>query len=343
MKKLLQFFGKYEWNSLLHFKLDLIFSEVLRNHETGPELLKALFEESHFLNYITQLIRSEDYQLKNETGRRIERGFMPYIIRFIDTLEGMREKSTYIDQQIKKFGEEEWTEVWKDKIQPKKNKYAKQLGGHNPNQKQIPMKKEEDTLTSSINSKYTSYEKGDKETQKTNEDVDQPEEDILNKRETEDDDDDDTDLGSRRTQMLGSIDNSGDKHRNLYIQTTTQDDDEPDSSFKAWNVSNPEDELQKEKEKKGPGLTMEELSNEFDFARVEEEKFDDFDSQRVHDEGFSADEFGEYQKGEEFFDAQGPEEAREVGANEDEDYNDYNFWKVDVGANYDLDKLMRDM
>lgn len=133
MKKLLQFFGKYEWNSLLHFKLDLIFSEVLRNHETGPELLKALFEESHFLNYITQLIRSEDYQLKNETGRRIERGFMPYIIRFIDTLEGMREKSTYIDQQIKKFGEEEWTEVWKDKIQPKKNKYAKQLGGHNPN------------------------------------------------------------------------------------------------------------------------------------------------------------------------------------------------------------------
>ena len=205
------------------------------------------------------------------------------------------------------------------------------------------MKKEEDTLTSSINSKYTSYEKGDKETQKTNEDVDQPEEDILNKRETEDDDDDDTDLGSRRTQMLGSIDNSGDKHRNLYIQTTTQDDDEPDSSFKAWNVSNPEDELQKEKEKKGPGLTMEELSNEFDFARVEEEKFDDFDSQRVHDEGFSADEFGEYQKGEEFFDAQGPEEAREVGANEDEDYNDYNFWKVDVGANYDLDKLMRDM
>ena len=43
--------------------------------------------------------------------------------------------------------------------------------------------------------------------------------------------------------MLGSIDNSGDKHRNLYIQTTTQDDDEPDSSFKAWNVSNPEDEL----------------------------------------------------------------------------------------------------
>ena len=53
MKKLLQFFGKYEWNSLLHYKLDLIFAEVLRNHETNPELLKALFEGSHFLNYIT--------------------------------------------------------------------------------------------------------------------------------------------------------------------------------------------------------------------------------------------------------------------------------------------------
>lgn len=143
--------------------------------------------------------------------------------------------------------------------------------------------------------------------------------------------------------MLGSIDNSSDKHRNLYIQTTTtQDDDDADSSFKAWNVNNPEDELKREKERKGPGLTMEELSNEFDFARVEEdEKYGDFDHQK--DEGFSADEFGEYQRGEEFFDAQGPEEAQEVGANEDEEYNDYNFWKVDVEANYDLDKLMRDM
>lgn len=87
---------------------------------------------------------------------------MPYIIRFIDSLENMRERSTYIDEQIKSFGEDEWAEVWKSKIQPKKNKYAKQLGGHNPNQKQ-PIKKEEDSLSASLNSKYTSYEKGDKE------------------------------------------------------------------------------------------------------------------------------------------------------------------------------------
>lgn len=63
--------------------------------------------------------------MKNQTGRRIERGFMPYIIRFIDNLENMRERSTYIDEQIKQFGEEAWGEVWKNKIQPKKNKYAK--------------------------------------------------------------------------------------------------------------------------------------------------------------------------------------------------------------------------
>lgn len=50
---------------------------------------------------------------------------MPYIIRFIDNLENMRERSTYIDEQIKQFGEEAWGEVWKNKIQPKKNKYAK--------------------------------------------------------------------------------------------------------------------------------------------------------------------------------------------------------------------------
>ena len=59
-------------------------------------------------------------------------------------------------------------------------------------------------------------------------------------------------------------------------------------------------------------------------------------------EGFSADEFGDFQKGEEFFDAVGPEEAQEVGANEDEEYNDYNYWKMDFG-NYDLDKLMREI
>ena len=57
MKKLVQFFGKYEWNSLLHFKLDLIFSEILRTQE--PKLMTALFEQAHFLNYVTQLVRSE--------------------------------------------------------------------------------------------------------------------------------------------------------------------------------------------------------------------------------------------------------------------------------------------
>ena len=95
MKKLVQFFGKYEWNSLLHFMLDLIFSEILRTQE--PKLMTALFEQAHFLNYVTQLVRSEDFQLKNETGRRIERGFYPYLIRFLDNLETMREKNEYVD------------------------------------------------------------------------------------------------------------------------------------------------------------------------------------------------------------------------------------------------------
>ncbi len=133
LKKLLQLFGKHEWNSLLHFKLDLIFSEILRNHDSNPQMLHALFEEGHCINYVTQLIRSEDFQLKNKTGRRIERGFFPYIIRFIDTIETLREKSTYIEEQLNKFGEEEWKDIWKERVTPKKTKYAKQLGGHNPN------------------------------------------------------------------------------------------------------------------------------------------------------------------------------------------------------------------
>ena len=46
-------------------------------------------------------------------------------------------------------------------------------------------------------------------------------------------------------------------------------------------MDDPENELSKDQaaEKKGPGLTMEELSNEFDFSREEQEdRFGDFDS-----------------------------------------------------------------
>lgn len=92
---------------------------------------------------------------------------------------------------------------------PKKTKYAKQLGGHHPNQKG-PIKKDEDLLTGSISNKFTSYQ-GSKEKSE-----EEPEEDIPNKRE-EDDDEDDDDIGAGRRNMLGSIDKSTDKHRNLYI------------------------------------------------------------------------------------------------------------------------------
>ncbi len=38
-----------------------------------------------------------------------------------------------------------------------------------------------------------------------------------------------------------------------------------------------------------------------------------------------------------------PEEEEEVGAREDVEYNDANFWKLDLGKNYDLVAMMRDM
>ena len=83
LRKLVLLFGKHEWNNLLHFKLDLIFTEILRNFEQCPELLRSLFLDAHFLVCVTQLVRSDDFVLTNSTARRIERGFQPYMVRFI--------------------------------------------------------------------------------------------------------------------------------------------------------------------------------------------------------------------------------------------------------------------
>ena len=43
---------------------------------------------------------------------------------------------------------------------------------------------------------------------------------------------------------------------------------------------------------------------------------------------------------EEFFDAH---DSLEEKSNEDEEYNDYNFWKIDLSKSYDLDRLMQEM
>lgn len=86
LKKLLYFYGTFEWNNLLHFKLGVIFSTILQNHLVNSELLHSLFTQANFIPYITALISSDDFVLKNGTARRIERGFYPYLVRFMDEI-----------------------------------------------------------------------------------------------------------------------------------------------------------------------------------------------------------------------------------------------------------------
>ena len=81
--------------------------------------------------------------MKNGKARRVERGYYPYMIRFIDDLERYRLKSSLIDDQIKAYGEEEWHTLWLSKIEPKKSLYALQLGGYHPSHPKPEVKEEE--------------------------------------------------------------------------------------------------------------------------------------------------------------------------------------------------------
>lgn len=54
LKKLLQFYGDYQWNNLLHYKLGVIFSTILATHNS--ELQLSLFTQAHFISYVASLL-----------------------------------------------------------------------------------------------------------------------------------------------------------------------------------------------------------------------------------------------------------------------------------------------